>query len=151
MAFLASIRVTGQLLLESFGWLQCLKLFEQALIVGADLPLDRIIELECGSEVEQVLVSPRASEVSGDLVDGLFAARIAMGRQTSRVAFAINDGANDRDTGLAREFSNGAMHLHVHLVERFLHPLHVTRALLDEIGELPLQGADLCNRFTRTK
>ena len=41
------------------------------------------------------------------------------------------------------------MHLHVHLVQCLLHPLHAARALARQVAQLPVQGPQPRDRFAR--
>jgi hypothetical protein len=61
--------------------------------------------------------------------------------QAGRIALATDDGANNRHSGQTREVGDGAMHLHVHLIQSLLHPLDTPRALGHEIGQLALEGS----------
>jgi hypothetical protein len=88
-----------------------------------------------------MLVAPGAGEIAGDLVLRMPTATVPMRGQTDGVTLAPHDGAHNRHAGHAREVGDGAMHLHVHLIQRFLHPLNTARALGHEIGQLALQGA----------
>src|SRR6266581_8383440 len=116
-------------------------------LVGGDRLLQRIVEAKSCSEIEQVLLAPRAGEVLRDLLDGLTAAAVAMRGQTCWVALARNDRSDDRHPGGAGEIGDGTMHLHVHLVERFLHPLDATTAFGNEVGHLPLQSSQAGDRL----
>src|SRR2546426_620515 len=86
-----------------------------------------------------MLVAPGAGEIAGDLVGRLLTARVTVPGQTGRIAFAPDDGANNRHPGRPREVGDGPMHLHVHLIQRLLHPLDTPRALGHEIGQLALE------------
>src|SRR5206468_3806111 len=98
-------------------------------------------------EIEQVLLAPRAGEVLRDRFDGLVAAMVAMCSQTRWIALPRHDGSHDRHAGGAGEIGDSAMDLHVHLVERLLHPLDATTAFGDEVGHLPLQCSETADRL----
>jgi hypothetical protein len=127
--------------LVPFGRLQGLDLPEQPGIVRGNLGGERVEQPQRGRQVEEMLFAPGAGEIAGDLVLRMPTATVTMRGQTDGVTLAPHDGAHHRHAGHAREVGDGAMHLHVHLIQRFLDPLHTARALGHEIGQLALQGA----------
>jgi hypothetical protein len=92
--------------------------------VCGDLFLEHVVDAQRRGEVEQVVLPPVTGEVLCDLVGGLATATIAMHRESGRIPFASDDGANDGHAGLPGEVGDGSVNLHVHLVQRLLHPLH---------------------------
>src|SRR5689334_10414111 len=132
--------MTRDWLISAVLWLQLLDQGEQLGLIETDQLVDDVVEGKRLGKVEEVLVAPGSSEVAGDLFDGLVAAGVAECSETTGVAFSGDDRADNRHASLTGEISHGSMHLHVHLVEIFLHPLHKLGALCDEVRHLTLQG-----------
>src|SRR5216684_6076159 len=68
-----------------------------------------------------------------------------------RVTLASHDGAYDRHAGRPGELGDGAVNLDVHLVQRLLHPLHAANPLLDQVGQLPVNGSEAADCLTGTE
>src|SRR6266581_3666490 len=98
-----------------------------------------------------MLFAPVTGEIPGDLFGRLSTARVTVHGQTGRIAFATDDGANNRHPGRPREVRDGAMHLNVHLIQSLLHPLDTPRALGHEIGQLALERAQPGDGLARTE
>jgi hypothetical protein len=88
-----------------------------------------------------MLFAPGAGEIPGDLFGRLSTATVPVQGQTGRITVAADDGAHHRHAGQPREVADGEMHLHVHVIQRLLHPLDTPRALGHEIGQLALEGS----------
>lgn len=111
--------------------LQSRKGIEQAGLVRGDELFDVVVKLQGGHEVEEVFLSPRAGEVSRDVLDGFLATMVTKHVQPDRIALSGDDGADDGHARGPGEIGDGSMDLHVHLVEGLLHPLHVAGPLFD--------------------
>jgi hypothetical protein len=119
--------------------MESLDFMEQALVVSRDCLLEGVEHLQSRLEVEQVLLAPVPSKMFGDLLRGFTATRVAQRRQTSGISIAGHDGADDRHARLAGDITDGVMDLHVHLIQRLLHPLHAASPLLHEVRLLALE------------
>ncbi len=124
-----------------FRRLQLFDLFEQPFFVLPNLSFDRLEQLQCRPQIEQVLVPPIPGEIPSDLLDGFATARVPLGCQAHWIAVTSDDGANDGQAGGPGQIADGVMDLDVHLVEGLLHPLDATGAFLDQIGHLSLDGS----------
>jgi len=103
------------------------------------------------TQIEQMLRVPGPRQVRRHLRRRLLAAPVAQLRQALRIALARHDGAHDGHPGLAGHVGDRVVHLHVHLIERLLHPLHDARPVGHQIGALAGHRAQLTDRRGRAK
>lgn len=54
-------------------------------------------------------------------------------------------------TGLPGQVADRAVDLHVHLVQRLVHPLRATHALARQVAQLPVQDPQPGDRLARSK
>ena len=84
------------------------------------------------AEGEDVLRPVVARERRADGLHGGAASRIAVLGEVFRRLVAGHDRADDLHPGAPGNVGHDMMQLHVHLHERFLHPLHVRRRRVDQ-------------------
>ena len=121
---------------------QGLKLDLDGGIAGEQLRLAQVEELEVLLEDKEVFRPVVPGQRGGDLVRGGLAVRVAVLGEDVGVPLAGDEGAQDRQAGLADDVADDAREQEVHLGERLLHPLDVGAGGLDEDVAMPHEGAE---------
>ena len=121
---------------------QGLKLDLDGGIAGEELRLTHVKELEILRQDEDVLVAGVAGQRGGDFVDRGLAVGVPVVGEDVRVAFAGDQGAEDREPGQANDVADDARQQEVHLDQRLLHPLDVGAGALDERVPMAQQRAE---------
>ena len=111
-------------------------------VARGELRLTQVKEFEILLQDEDVLVAVVAGQGGGDLVDRGFAVRVTVLGEDVRVAFAGDEGAEDREPGLADDVADHARQEEVHLDQSLLHPLDVGTGVLDERIPMAQHGAE---------
>jgi len=94
--FLGGVRVSRNGLIPSLWRLERLHFVKYPRVVRGDHLFNRVVELECTSEIEEVLFSPIAGEVPCNLVDRLVAATISLHCQCDGIPLSSHHRADDR-------------------------------------------------------
>ena len=101
-------------------------------IARGELRLTHVKEFEILLEDKEVFAPVVAGQGGGDLVGGRLAVRVAVLGEDLGVLLASDDGAEDRQAGLADDVADDAREQQVHLDERLLHALDIGTGGLDE-------------------
>ena len=114
------------------GGRQLLELGVEGPVAREELRLAHVEELEVLLEHKEVFGPVVAGQGRGDLVGRGLAVRVAVLGEDVGVALAGDEGAEDREPGLADDVADDAREQQVHLDEGFLHPLDIGAGGLDE-------------------
>ena len=91
-------------------------------VAGAELTLTHVVEFEILLQDKEMFGLVVAGEGSDDLGLGGLAVRVTVGGEDLWVLLAGDEGAENRQAGLADDIADDARELEVHLDERLLHP-----------------------------
>ena len=114
-------------------------------IARGEVPLIDVKEVEILLEHEDVFGAIVARQGRDDLGLRRVTSVVPMSCEGLRVALAGHDVAEDAEAGHPGDVADHQRELHVHLDQRFLHPLHQSTRALDQRGpmsEIPAQGDD---------
>ena len=114
------------------GGRQLLELGGDGPVAREELRLAHVEELEVLLEDKEVFGPVVAGQGRGDLVGRGLVVRVAVLGEDVGVALAGDEGAEDREPGLADDVADDAREQQVHLDEGFLHPLDIGAGGLDE-------------------
>jgi hypothetical protein len=78
-------------------------------------------------------------------------APVTQRREFGRVAFAGEQGVNDREPGQPSDVADHMVQLQIHLVQRLLHPLDMGRGGLDQALTMSEQRAQFADALRRPK
>jgi hypothetical protein len=106
----------------------------------------RVVQSEALLQGEEVLGAVVAVEGPGDLLAAAAHAGVLQGGEPHRVAFPVEDGAEDPHPGGAGDVADHLVELDVHLGQRLLHALDVRGAVADQgvaLAQVAAQHAGL--------
>src|ERR1700722_19649376 len=111
-------------------------------VARGDLLVHEVVALERLPQHEHLFLEEVAAQSFGDLVARVLHSVLAMECKRDGVTLTSHDGAQDRHPRYARDVAEHLVQLHVHDLERLLHPVHVLCARFDERLSVSVQAPE---------
>jgi len=121
------------------------------LVALGDLLMMELVQGARLAKLEEMFGPPRSLQREGNLVLAVMTAFIPQLGQFDGVAFAIQDGVDDRHPGLPRDVTDDFRQLDIHLLHGLLHMLDVTGGIAHLHLPLPPVGTQSQHGIRRPK